>query len=103
MKFKSLCLIFVILSETSVLKHVVAHETYDLPVSSPTEDEFIKNLFIKNLEEDYRDYSNEKLTPEIAAEISKRYQAFRESRRRNVHARDRLKRETKDGLGKEKF
>lgn len=92
MKFKSLCLIFVILSQINFSEHVVAHETLDL---STTEDEFIRNLFIKNLEEDYRDFSREKLTPEIAKEISRRYKAFRESRLKP----NRSKREAKNDKG----
>lgn len=94
MKFESLCLFFVILSEISLLKHVVAkHEPHDL---SAIENEFITNLFIKNLEEDYKTFSNERLTPEIATEISGRYKAFRESRRRTSN---RHKRNTNDDKG----
>lgn len=94
MKFKNLCLIFVILSEIYFSEHVVAQENLDLPA---TEDEFIRNLFMKNLEEDYRDFSNEKLTPTIAKEISRRYKAFRESRLRpDEQQRNRIKRDTND-------
>lgn len=94
MKFKNLCLIFVILSEIYFSEHVVAQENLDLPA---TEDEFIRNLFMKNLEEDYRDFSNEKLTPTIAKEISRRYKAFRESRLRpDEQQRNRIKRDTNE-------
>lgn len=87
MKFKNLCLLTVILTSTFFVKHVVSH------LSSETEDEFIRNLFMRNLEEDYREFSNEKLTSEIAGTISNRYKSFRESRVR-PHERTRNKRET---------
>ncbi|XP_063696003.1 uncharacterized protein LOC134827336 [Culicoides brevitarsis] len=91
MKFKILCLIFVILCENHFAQHVLATEL------STFEENYIRNLFHKNLEEDYRAFSNEKLTPKIAAEISGRYNAFQESRRKRPD-HSRIKREaTQEG------